>query len=56
MSKANPEMRKIPSTLFLYEVSEDGRIVRNVKSKKQISQRVNGGYYYDIIYLRTVET
>lgn len=46
MRKTNPEMRKIPSTLFLYEVSEDGRIVRNVKSKKQILQRVNGGYYW----------
>ncbi|MBQ6005892.1 MAG: HNH endonuclease [Selenomonadaceae bacterium] len=27
--------RKIPSLKFLYEVSEDGRIFRNVKSKKQ---------------------
>ena len=29
------EFRKIPSLQFLYEVSEDGRIFRNVKSKKQ---------------------
>ena len=29
------EFRKIPSLNFLYEVSEDGRIFRNVKSKKQ---------------------
>ncbi|MBO4779461.1 MAG: HNH endonuclease [Selenomonadaceae bacterium] len=29
------EFRKIPSLKFLYEVSEDGRIFRNVKSKKQ---------------------
>ena len=35
MSKTNPEMRKIPSLQFLYEISEDGRIIRNVKSKKQ---------------------
>lgn len=28
------EFRKIPSLKFLYEVSEDGRIFRNVKSKK----------------------
>lgn len=32
---ANREFRKIPSLKFLYEVSEDGRIFRNVKSKKQ---------------------
>lgn len=32
----NREFRKIPSLKFLYEVSEDGRIFRNVKSKKQI--------------------
>lgn len=29
------EFRKIPSLKFLYEVSEDGRVFRNVKSKKQ---------------------
>lgn len=29
------EFRKIPSLKFLYEISEDGRIFRNVKSKKQ---------------------
>ena len=33
--KINREFRKIPSLNFLYEVSEDGRIFRNVKSKKQ---------------------
>ena len=31
----NREFRKIPSLEFLYEISEDGRIFRNVKSKKQ---------------------
>ena len=31
----NREFRKIASLKFLYEVSEDGRIFRNVKSKKQ---------------------
>lgn len=31
----NREFRKIPSLKFLYEISEDGRIFRNVKSKKQ---------------------
>ena len=40
------EFRKIPSLNFLYEVSEDGRIVRNVKSKKQLKQiKDKGGYY-----------
>ena len=33
--KINREFRKIKSLKFLYEVSEDGRIFRNVKSKKQ---------------------
>ena len=32
---SNREFRKIKSLDFLYEVSEDGRIFRNVKSKKQ---------------------
>ena len=32
---SNREFRKIPSLNFLYEVSEDGKIFRNVKSKKQ---------------------
>ena len=32
---SNREFRKIPSLQFLYEVNEDGRIFRNVKSKKQ---------------------
>ena len=35
MKMINREFRKIPSLKFLYEVSEDGRIFRNVKSKKQ---------------------
>lgn len=28
------EFRKIPSSNFLYEINEDGTIIRNVKSKK----------------------
>ena len=35
-NSTNLEFRKIPSLKFLYEISEDGRIVRNVKSKKQL--------------------
>lgn len=35
MSKdSNLEFRKVPSLNFLYEISEDGRFLRNVKSKK----------------------
>ena len=48
MGKPNSEVefRKIPSLYFLYEVSEDGRIVRNVKSKHQLWQdKDRGGYY-----------
>jgi len=32
---ADREFRKIPSLQFLYEVNEDGRIFRNVKSKNK---------------------
>ena len=35
MANSNREFRKIPSLNFLYEVSKDGRIFRNVKSKKE---------------------
>ena len=35
MASSNREFRKIPSLNFLYEVSEDGRNFRNVKSKKE---------------------
>ena len=39
--KINREFRKIPSLKFMYEVSEDGRIFRNVKSKKQNKIKVD---------------
>lgn len=39
--------RKIPSLKFLYEISADGRIFRNIKSKKVYRQFLNkNGYYY----------
>lgn len=46
----NLEFRKIPSLKFLYEISEDGRIVRNVKSKHQTKIKLDmhhskTGYY-----------
>lgn len=37
--------RKIKSLNFLYEISEDGMIVRNVKSKKRVSHRWNFNTY-----------
>lgn len=50
MSISNPEFRKIKSLDFLYEISEDGRIFRNVKSKKQLKIKLDmhhskTGYY-----------
>lgn len=50
MSKSNSEVefRKIPSLKFLYEVSEDGRIVRNVKSKHQLYMDKDCGGYYRV--------
>ncbi|MBQ7493575.1 MAG: HNH endonuclease [Selenomonadaceae bacterium] len=39
------EFRKIPSLKFLYEVSEDGRIFRNIKSKKQLKISKNKDAY-----------
>lgn len=43
-------MRKIPSLNFLYEVNENGTILRNIKSKKQIKifldmHHSKAGYY-----------
>lgn len=48
MSNSNREFRKIPSALFLYEVSEDGRYVRNVKSKKYLKQHLDRYGYYKV--------
>lgn len=42
------EFRKIPSLKFLYEVSEDGRIVRNVKSKHQLAMDKDSGRYFRV--------
>lgn len=36
INNSNLEFRKIPSLKFLYEVNENGTIIRNVKSKKQL--------------------
>lgn len=40
--------RKIPSLLFMYEISEDGRHVRNVKSKHELRQQLTDKGYYRV--------
>lgn len=57
--KVNPnlEFRKIESLQFLYEVSEDGHYIRNVKSKKYIKiffdmHHSDKGYYACFINLK----
>ena len=45
-SNREVKFRKIPSLNFLYEVSSDGRIVRNVKSKHQMAMEQDRGGYY----------
>lgn len=54
--RANREFRKIPSLNFLYEVNENGTIVRNVKSKKQLKIKLDyhhsdKGYYVTFVHL-----
>lgn len=48
--ESSKEFRKIKSLDFLYEINEDGTIVRNVKSKKKLKIRLDHhhsktGYY-----------
>ena len=45
---SNLETRKIPSLYFLYEVSKDGRIVRNVKSKRKLRQFLSDDGFWHI--------
>ena len=40
------EFRKIKSLKYLYEISEDGRIFRNIKSKKQLKLVKNNRNYW----------
>ena len=56
MSNSNLEFRKIKSLNYLYEVSEDGKIFRNVKSKKQNKIKLDfhhnqKGYYTTFIHV-----
>ena len=50
--KSNREFRKVPSLQFLYEISEDGRYLRNVKSKRFLKPRLNQDYYEWIINVK----
>lgn len=50
MNNSNLEFRKIKSLKFLYEINENGTILRNVKSKKHIKIKLDkhhskAGYY-----------
>ena len=56
MQQANLEMRKIKSLNFLYEISSDGRILRNIKSKKTLKQRKSSnGYWLVTVCLKGVK-
>ena len=49
MSNSNLEFRKIPSLQFLYEVNENGTVIRNVKSKKRLkSFKIKDEYFKKI--------
>jgi len=54
---SNLEFRKIKSLLFLYEVNENGTILRNVKSKRRIQIRLDKhhneyGYYAAFVNIK----
>lgn len=56
-NNSNLEFRKIKSLDYLYEISEDGRIFRNVKSKKQSKivldmHHSKTGYYKTMVCLK----
>lgn len=56
MSNSNLEFRKLKSLNFLYEISADGRIFRNVKSKKQNKIKLDfrhakSGYYVTFVHI-----
>ena len=53
----NREFRKIKSLNFLYEVNDDGTVLRNVKSKKHIKivldyHRSKNGYYMAFVNIK----
>lgn len=55
-TNSNLEFRKIKSLKFLYEINENGTIIRNVKSKKQLKIKLDFhhsdiGYYVTFVHL-----
>ena len=55
ITNSNLEFRKIKSLNFLYEVNENGTILRNVKSKKQIKIKLDmhhSDYGYYVAFVR----
>jgi len=55
-TNSNLEFRKIESLKFLYEINENGTIIRNVKSKKQLKiyldkHHSKEGYYRVMIHI-----
>ncbi len=54
-NNSNLEFRKIKSLKFLYEINENGTIMRNVKSKKQLKIKLDfhhslTGYYVTFVH------
>lgn len=59
MNNSNLEFRKIKSLNFLYEVNENGTIIRNVKSKKQLKivldmHHSKVGYYRTLVHNKNI--
>lgn len=55
-TNSNLEFRKLRSLKYLYEVNENGTIIRNVKSKKQLKIKLDmhhsdTGYYTTFVHL-----
>lgn len=55
-NNSNLEFRKIKSLKYLYEINENGTIIRNVKSKKQLKIKLDYhhskiGYYVTFVHL-----
>ena len=59
MNNSNLEFRKIKSLKFLYEINENGTILRNIKSKKQLKIKLDfhhseKGYYVSMIHNHSI--
>lgn len=59
MNNSNLEFRKIKSLNFLYEINENGTILRNVKSKKQLKIKLDfhhskKGYYMAMVHSQSI--